>query len=111
MQVLKGKTRKPKLLYVYDNEDDLRAPCYEYAVFFTINACVSLWLMCSVVSLLVFLGVLTRCLERFLVLSTVSKGAILARRTENIVTLSTVRRTEHGGIDFGQIFHDGESVW
>ncbi|KAL4569482.1 hypothetical protein LXL04_025120 [Taraxacum kok-saghyz] len=33
-----GKTRKPKLLYVYENEDDFRAPCYEYAVFFTINA-------------------------------------------------------------------------
>jgi len=88
VQVLKGKTRKPKLLYVYDNEDDLRAPCYEYAVFFTINACVFLWLMRSVVSLLVFIGVLARCFERFLVLSTVSKGAILARRTENIVTLS-----------------------
>ena len=34
------------------------------------------------------IGALARCFARFLVLSTVSKGAILARRTENIVTLS-----------------------
>ena len=88
MQEFRGKTRKLKLLYVNDNEENFHALCYNYAVLFTINACVLLRLMCSVLSLLVFIGVLARCFERFLVLSTVSRGAILARRTENIVTLS-----------------------
>ena len=110
MQVLKGKTRKPKLLYVYDNEDDLRAPCYEYAVFFTINVCVFLWLMCSVVSLLVFIGVLARCFERFWYCRLFRRVRYWLGALRISLRYRTVRRTEHGGIDFGHIFLDGVSV-